>query len=216
MSGELFTRTPEQDAASSNAALALADSHAARLPNRLPRWSIEGSLFAAFSSAINDRRPNLITRDGDNGFQVDPIRRELALIGFGAIPYSEFARAGAPWRCQPLTEGRVDGAGARARWDALDGLRFIACLLESEGRIAGPIELGRRYKMRKWPDLGALPAARAILRPYLRHATSLARGNRSIGEVLASAGGEWRQALAFANACAMLDLLEAVEEPQPE
>jgi len=34
----------------------------------------------------------------------------------------------------------------------------------------------------------------------------------SVGEVLAAAGAEWREALAFANACAMLDLLQAVED----
>jgi len=191
----------------------LAAEHFDRLPSRLPHWNLEGTLFAALSIATHDLRPSLVTQDGVAGFMIDSAAQRFALVQWDAVPYERIAARGAPWQVHAIATERVsDHRQVGSRWDAIDGIRFIACLIESQGCIAGPIELGRRYKMTKWPDLGALPTARLLLRPYLRHATALARGNRSIGELLASAGGQWREALAFANACAMLDLLLVVED----
>lgn len=191
----------------------LAVEHFERLPSRLPHWNLDGTLFAALSIATHDLRPSLVTRDGRHGFMIDSTAQRFALLNLDTVPYDQITPRGEPWQVHAITTERVsDQRQVGARWDAIDGLRFIACLIESEGCIAGPIELRRSYKMVKWPDLGALPTARALLRPYLRHATTLARGNRSIGELLANAGGDWREALAFANACAMLDLLLLVEE----
>lgn len=204
---------PEAHDAQLDTAAGLAAQHAERLPSRLPRWHLDGTLFAALSTAVNDLRPSMVTRDAVTGFMIDSAEQRFALVQMDAIPYDTLAVRGMPWVAEPVARERVHAhRQVGARWDAIDGLRFVACLLESQGCIAGPIELRRRYKMVKWPDLGALPTARAILRPYLRHATALARGNRSIGEVLAGAGNDWREALAFANACAMLDLLLVVEE----
>jgi hypothetical protein len=194
---------------------ALAVEHHERLPSRLPRWRLDGSLFAALSTAANDLRPSLVTRDGESGFMIDAAEGRFALVKLDHIDFEMLSPGEQPWQVIAIAEERVaDQRRPGTRWDAIDSLRFTACLIESNGCIAGPIELGKRYKMKKWPDLGALPSARALLRPYLRHATALARGNRSIGELLASAGTNWREALAFANACAMLDLLQAVDEAQ--
>lgn len=192
---------------------ALIAEHHERLPSRLPRWRLDGSLFAALSTATFDLRPSLVTRDGVRGFMIDSAERRFALVQLDGLDFDMLRPTDQPWQVVTISEERVaEGRKPGTRWDAIDSLRFIACLIESNGCIAGPIELGKRYKMLKWPDLGALPSARTLLRPYLRHATALARGNRSIGELLASAGTNWREALAFANACAMLDLLQAVDE----
>lgn len=194
-------------------AVALAAEHQQRLPSRLPRWRLEGTLFAALSNAAFDLRPNLVSRDGERGFLIDATQRRFALQGLESLDYGALEPNGTPWQATPLADDRVFVACAKGpRWDAIDSLRFVACLLESNGAIAMPIELGKRYKMLKWPDLAVLPDSRALLRPYLRHSKELARGSRSIGEILAHAGDEWREALAFANACAMLDLLQVVEE----
>lgn len=192
---------------------ALVVEHHERLPSRLPRWRLDGTLFAALSTATFDLRTNLVTRDGTSGFLIDAAEQRFALVKLDGLDYDALRPNGEPWQVITMIEERIaEQRKVGTRWDAIDGLRFVACLLESSGCIAGPIELGKRYKMVKWPDLGALPASRTLLRPYLRHATALARGNRSIGELLASAGGDWREALAFANACAMLDLLQVVED----
>lgn len=192
---------------------ALIAEHHERLPSRLPRWRLDGSLFAALSTATFDLRPSLVTRDGTSGFMIDSAERRFALVQLDSLDFDLLRPSEQTWQVINITAERVaDCRQPGTRWDAIESLRFIACLIESNGCIAGPIELGRRYKMLKWPDLGALPSARTLLRPYLRHATSLARGNRSIGELLAGAGTNWREALAFANACAMLDLLQAVDE----
>ena len=194
-------------------AIALSASHNERLPSRLPRWNLEGTLFAALSTATFDRRPSLVTRDGTRGFMIDSAQRRFALVQLDVVDFDAFRSNGQPWLVKTIAQQRVaEEQQWRVRWDVIDSLRFVACLMESNGCIAGPIELSKRYKMSKWPDLGALPTARTVLRPYLRHATTLARGNRSIGELLANAGADWREALAFANACAMLDLLQVVEE----
>lgn len=191
----------------------LVTEHHERLPSRLPRWRLDGTLFAALSTATFDLRPSLVTRDGSSGFLIDSAEQRFALVKLDGLDFAALRPNGEPWTAIAMIDSRLaDQRKVGTRWDAIESLRFVACLLESSGCIAGPIELGRRYKMVKWPDLGALPASRALLRPYLRHATALARGNRSVGELLASAGGDWREALAFANACAMLDLLQVVED----
>jgi len=193
--------------------VALAAEHHERLPSRLPRWNLDGSLFAALSTATFDLRPSLVTRDGVRGFMIDSAEQRFALAEQDGIDFEALRPNGEPWQVVTVGAERVaDQRKVGARWDAIESLRFVACLIESNGCIAGPIELGKRYKMLKWPDIGALPSARTLLRPYLRHATALARGNRSVGELLASAGTDWREALAFANACAMLDLLQGVED----
>jgi hypothetical protein len=170
-------------------------------------------LFAALSTATFDLRPSFVSRDSVSGFMIDATEQRFLLVGMEAVDFEALRANGQPWQVTPIAEARlVNTRKVGSRWDAIDSLRFVACLIESSGCIAGPIELGKRYKMLKWPDLGALPSARTLLRPYLRHATALARGNRSVGELLASAGTDWREALAFANACAMLDLLQVVED----